>query len=80
MCSGFVFGRVVQRLHLTQLGLSFNRYQMVQLYATLGGIPHYLRELVPGKSAIRNIAALCFYKRGTLSDEFERLYPALLSQ
>ena len=31
-----------------------------------GGIPHYLKEILPGKSAIENIGAICFSPTSTL--------------
>lgn len=43
----------------------------------MGGIPHYLKEVVGGKSAIQNINHICFSENGLLKDEFLSLYPAL---
>jgi uncharacterized protein len=43
----------------------------------MGGIPHYLNEVVNGKSAIQNIEDVCFSNSGMLRKEFNRLYPAL---
>ncbi len=57
----------------------FNRYQITQLYMALGGVPHYLKEIDPEKSAIQNIDHLCFSRKGSLSDEFNRLYPSLFT-
>ena len=57
--------------------LPFNRYQIVELYMALGGIPHYLKELEGGKSAIQNIDDICFAPTGLLRTEFSKLYAAL---
>jgi uncharacterized protein len=57
----------------------FNRYQIAQIYMATGGIPHYLKEIESGKSAIQNINKLCFSKNGLLNDEFTRLYQALFA-
>ncbi len=64
-------------LYLKSRNISADRYQILQLYMAMGGIPHYLKELEAGKSAIQNIDALCFTKGGLLNDEFSKLYPAL---
>lgn len=43
----------------------------------MGGIPHYLKEVKGGKSAVQNIEDICFLNGGLLTDEFLNLYPAL---
>jgi hypothetical protein len=43
----------------------------------MGGIPHYLKEIKPGESAIENINRICFEKDGLLRNEFQNLYAAL---
>ncbi len=59
--------------------VSYTRYQILQVYMALGGIPHYLNEIKAGKSATQNINDLCFSKNGLLRDEFSRLYAALFA-
>lgn len=66
-------------LYLKSKNIHFTRYQIVQLYMALGGIPHYLKEVDPSLSVVQNIDTICFSKQGALSDEFNRLYPALFS-
>ncbi|MFZ4634027.1 MAG: AAA family ATPase [Saprospiraceae bacterium] len=63
-------------LYLQSLGVHLERYQILLLYMVFGGIPHYLKEINPGKSAVENIGKLCFTP-GTMSTEFDNLYPAL---
>lgn len=62
-------------LHLRNI--KANRYQIVQLYMALGGIPYYLELLKPGQSIPQNIDRLCFDQHGFLRDEFDRLYKSL---
>ncbi len=59
--------------------IHFDRYQIIQLYMALGGIPHYLKEIKGGKSAIQNINQICFVPNARLKNEFLRLYPALFA-
>jgi uncharacterized protein len=62
---------------LKDRGVFLERYQILQIYMAMGGIPHYLNEVTAGKSAIQNIQDICFSKNGMLQREFTRLYPAL---
>jgi uncharacterized protein len=57
----------------------YSRYQILQVYMAMGGIPHYLNEIKAGKSATQNINDICFSKHGLLRDEFSRLYAALFA-
>ncbi len=59
--------------------ITFNRYQLLQLYMTMGGIPHYLDQVQGGKSAIQNIDDICFDPQGLLRTEFDNLYSSLFS-
>lgn len=59
--------------------LMLNRYQIIQIYMAIGGIPLYLDKLQAGKSAAENIDLLCFRKSGFLRDEFDKLYGSLFS-
>ncbi len=46
----------------------------------IGGVPHYLEQVKPGKSATQNIDDLCFSPQGLLRQEFEKLYSSLYDQ
>ena len=86
---GGLHNRITKRLHLKPFTLAetssyfqsrniqIDPYQIVQIYMAMGGVPHYLKEIRPGKSAIQNIQDICFSDTGLLKDEFSRLYPAL---
>ena len=54
-----------------------DRYQIVQLYMALGGIPYYLDAIQPSLSAAQNIQELFFEKAGFLRNEFFNLYRSL---
>lgn len=88
---GGLYNRLTKRIFLSPFTLSetesyfqaqgfdFNRYQITQLYLALGGIPHHLKEVQKGKTAVQNINQICFSKNGLLRTEFSRLYPALFA-
>ncbi len=87
--TGGLHNRITKRIHLypftlaeteaylQQRNIHFDRYQLVQLYMAMGGIPHYLKEIKKGKSAAQNIDDICFSETGLLRDEFSNLYAAL---
>ena len=54
-----------------------DRYQIVQLYMAMGGIPYYLEAVQPSLSAAQNIQQLFFDKSGLLKNEFFNLYRSL---
>jgi hypothetical protein len=60
--------------------ISFDRYQLVQLYMVLGGVPFYLDQVKGGQSAAQNIENLCFTEDGVLRKEFDNLYPSLFKK
>jgi hypothetical protein len=66
--------------YLQSRNIHFDSYQIAQIYMAIGGIPHYLKEIEAGKSAVQNINDLCFAQNGLLRDEFPRLYPALFAK
>lgn len=53
------------------------RYQILQIYMVMGGIPHYLKEIRKGESAHQAINRICFTKDGLLQGEFNNLYHSL---
>ena len=57
--------------------VNLDRYQVLQLYMAMGGIPQYLKEIQPGESATQAIDRICFAKDGLLRDEFKNLYQSL---
>ncbi len=54
-----------------------DRYQILQLYMVLGGIPFYLDAVSPEKSAAQNIEDICMGEDAFLSNEFHNVYHSL---
>lgn len=88
---GGLHNRVTKRMHLQPFTLTeteaylkhrnitLSRYQLLQMYMSLGGIPHYLKEIKKGESATQNIDRICFSRNGLLKNEFDNLYNALFT-
>jgi len=57
--------------------IHWTRYQVIEIYMALGGIPYYLDALRPGLSPAQNIDRLCFSESGLLRHEFDNLYASL---
>jgi len=86
---GGLYNRVTQRiqlhpfslketeLYLKSRKLKFTRYQILQLYMAMGGIPFYLKEIPTNSSVDQVIDSLCFTPSGLLSDEYNQLYHSL---
>lgn len=67
-------------IYLRNRHFAWDRYQILQTYMTLGGIPYYLSLLKGNESLVQNIDRLFFTKNGTLRTEFDELYNALFTQ
>lgn len=63
--------------YLKSRGVKLDRFQILQVYMAMGGIPQYLKEVQPGKSAMQNIDSICFSKDGLLKTEFDDLFREL---
>ena len=59
--------------------IRLNRFQLLQLQMTIGGVPMYLDLLKPGLSATQNIQRICFDQSGFLRKEFDRLFDSLFN-
>ena len=64
----FTLGEAEELLHTREVRLG--RYQTIELYMALGGVPHYLAQVRGGESAAQNIDRLCFARDGLLRTEF----------
>jgi AAA+ ATPase superfamily predicted ATPase len=62
---------------LRHRGIAYDRYQVVQVYMALGGIPYYLERIRVGYSPIQNINALCFERNAIFRDEYSNLYASI---
>jgi predicted AAA+ superfamily ATPase len=86
---GGLHNRVTRRLRLEPFTLAETReflaerhielgnYQTLELYMTMGGVPHYLKEIRRSESASQNIDRICFSPHGALHDEFRDVYRSL---
>lgn len=71
----FTLQETEQLLRMQQVSLS--RYDILQLYMTVGGIPMYLSYVHPGISLAQNIDRLFFNRQAKLKDEFTRLFNSI---
>ncbi len=90
--TGGLHNRVTHRIRLSPFNLSeceqflrekgsvWDRYQLIQLYMAMGGIPFYLDLVDSKQSAAQNINRLCFEKDGQLREEFNNLYRSLFNK
>jgi len=58
-------------------GIDLKPMQILDIYMAFGGIPHYLKQIRKGKSAMQNINDVCFQEDGVLYTEFNRLFDSL---
>ena len=56
------------------------RYDIVQLYMALGGVPYYLQLVKPGESVAQAIDRLCFEPNGFLREEFGQVFASLFDR
>lgn len=89
---GGLHNRVTTRLHLKPFTLNeteaflrakgsvYDRYQIIELYMAMGGIPFYLEEIDVKQSIHQNIDRLFFNQNGLLRTEFTNLYRSLFKK
>ena len=65
--------------YLNSRQINLDKYQIIQLYMSIGGIPFYWDEVKPGMSAMQNIEEICFSETGLLQSEFKNLYRSLFN-
>lgn len=63
--------------YLQSRSVKLDRYQLLQLYMVMGGVPHYLSGIKAGESAAQAIDRMCFTPNGALIREFDLLYASL---
>ena len=86
---GGLYGRVTYEIKLepftlrecellfSDLGITLSRYDVVQSYMILGGIPFYLDYFQRGRSLAQNIDELFFGKGAKLQLEYDRLFSSI---
>jgi AAA+ ATPase superfamily predicted ATPase len=60
-------------------GIDLDRYQIVNIYMAVGGIPYYLEQIQKGLSAAQNIEKTCFSPTGQLRNEFQFVFSSLFN-
>jgi len=65
------------KIFLASNKINLNEKQILQLYMVMGGVPHYLKQIKRGISAVQNINNLCFSENGMLFSEFDKLFKSL---
>ncbi|MBR0503207.1 MAG: AAA family ATPase [Paludibacteraceae bacterium] len=88
---GGLYNRVTRQIYLRPFTLAevekymlskggkWDRYQVLQLYMVMGGIPYYLSLVDFKKSLAQNIDELFFAKNAKLRMEFDELYKVLFN-
>jgi len=88
---GGLYNRVTQRIRLLPFTLcetesflrankiALDRYQIIQLYMIVGGVPFYLSQIRQGMSAFQEIDRLAFSPNGFLATEYDSLYRSLFN-
>lgn len=86
---GGLHNRVTQRIRLAPFSLGeteqllqrnkvrYTRYDILQLYMAMGGVPHYLQLVERGESVTQAIDRLCFDRLGYLRGEFNNVFASL---
>ena len=60
--------------------VKLSRYDILQIYMAMGGIPYYLEKISPGESVAQALDRLCFNKNGFLRSEFNNVFASLFNQ
>ena len=86
---GGLYGRLTCEIYLAPFTLreceefyrsrdiTMSRYNIVQAYMIMGGIPFYMNCFTPSLSLAQNIDALFFDNKPKLGDEFNRLFNSI---
>ena len=65
---------------LLRKNAALDRYQIIQYYMAVGGVPFYLDTFDGRLTPMQNIEAKCFSKDGFLRTEFEDLFQSLFAK
>ena len=60
--------------------VKLTRYDILQIYMAMGGVPYYLEKILPGECVAQAIDRLCFIKDGVLRNEFNNVFASLFDQ
>ena len=88
---GGLYDRVTKQIHLKAFdlcetekylvsqGINYSRYDAVQTYMSLGGVPYYMKYMDRTKSYAQNMDSLFCESNSPLRNEFDRLFSSLFS-
>ncbi len=88
---GGLHNRLTQRIRLLPFNLhetkqflesrkiKFEHYDILLLYMSIGGVPHYLERIKRGLSVAQNIDNLCFEQDSELMNEFNEVFAFLFN-
>lgn len=88
---GGLYGRVTYEMKLhpfslyecekffEKMSVKMSRYDVIQAYMMVGGIPYYLKYFEKGLSLPQNIDKMFFSKSAVLRDEYDRLFASLFT-
>jgi uncharacterized protein len=89
---GGLHNRITERIYLLPFtlgeteaflkfrGANYDRYQLIELYMAMGGIPFYLENIVVNRSVPQNIDRMFFTPGGILNVEYTNLYRSLFNR
>ena len=65
---------------LRNKNIKWSKYDITQLYMSVGGIPFYLDAIRKGESVAQFIDRTCFQKNGLLKGEYKQLFSSLFKK
>jgi uncharacterized protein len=74
------FNLVETEQFLRAKGAVYTRYQLLELYMAIGGIPYYLENVLVNRSVAQNIDRMFFTSGGVLNVEYDNLFRSLFDK
>jgi uncharacterized protein len=74
------FNLVETEQFLQAKGAVYTRYQLLELYMAMGGIPYYLENILVNRSVAQNIDRMFFTPGGVLNVEYDNLFRSLFDK
>lgn len=71
------FTLIETKAFLKSKKIQFSHYDILRIYMSLGGVPHYLDKIHKGESVAQAIDRLCFEKDAPLRSEFNDIFASL---
>jgi uncharacterized protein len=74
------FNLIETEQFLRAKGAVYTRYQLLELYMAMGGIPYYLENVLVNRSVAQNIDRMFFTPGGVLNVEYDNLFRSLFDK